>query len=375
MRAADLPLLDLFYRLRAHGLPLGMEEYFVVLRALRGGFGIESYQALEELCCTLWAKSTEEHRLIRHLLEQVIGESVSRSSIPPIPDSFDDSFDRAEPPASSPVSDIPRATDPSRSDTIVPDLVDMDEPVQVVQAIRHSVQDEWEVQRPRRNVVAEYFPVTRRQMKQSWRYLRRMVREGPRDELDVDGTVEKVSREGFLLEPVLQPSRLNRTELVLLIDQDGSMTPFHSLTHQLVETAQRGGQIGRTHVYYFHDYPDDYLYLDPIRLEAIPTLEFLRMLSNQTALLIVSDGGAARGYLDEERAKRTEKFVQLIRTSIRYYAWLNPMPHQRWQGSTAGQIARSIPMFEMSRAGLDAAISALRGQYAYWERMYSWMLP
>jgi uncharacterized protein len=210
-------------------------------------------------------------------------------------------------------------------------------------------------------------------MKQSWRYLRRMVREGPREELDVGGTIEKVSREGFLLEPVLLPSRLNRTELVLLIDHDGSMVPFHALTQQLVETAQRGGQVGKTHVYYFHDYPDDYLYLDPIRLEAIPTLDFLGVLSNRTALLIVSDGGAARGYLDEGRVKRIESFVQLVRTSIRYYAWLNPMPYERWQGNTAGQIARSVPMFEMSRSGLDAAISALRGQYAYWERMHSWM--
>jgi uncharacterized protein with von Willebrand factor type A (vWA) domain len=32
--------------------------------------------------------------------------------------------------------------------------------------------------------LTDYFPVTRRQMKQSWRYLRRPVREGPLEELD-----------------------------------------------------------------------------------------------------------------------------------------------------------------------------------------------
>jgi hypothetical protein len=31
-------------------------------------------------------------------------------------------------------------------------------------------------------------------------------------------------------------------------------------------------------------------------------------------------------------------------------------------------------MFEMSRQGLNAAISTLRGRYVYWEHPYQWML-
>lgn len=47
MNPDELPLLDLFNRLREHGLSLGVEEYISLLRTLRAGFGIEDRRALE----------------------------------------------------------------------------------------------------------------------------------------------------------------------------------------------------------------------------------------------------------------------------------------------------------------------------------------
>ncbi|NEP57075.1 MAG: hypothetical protein F6K31_08625 [Symploca sp. SIO2G7] len=42
-----LPLLDIFDSLRQrHGLPLGIDDYLVVLRSLEAGFGIGSRQEL-----------------------------------------------------------------------------------------------------------------------------------------------------------------------------------------------------------------------------------------------------------------------------------------------------------------------------------------
>lgn len=253
--------------------------------------------------------------------------------------------------------------------------LEVDEPAQVVQAIRRAgAHDDLEMRRPRFSLLTEYFPVTRRQMKQSWRHLRRPVREGPPEELDVVATVEKIGREAILLEPVLVPRRSNRAELVLLIDQDGSMVPFHALSRQLVETARRGGRLGQAGVYYFHDYPDGYLYRDLARVEAHPIPEALATIGERAAVLVVSDAGAARGNFDPERVEQTQLFIQQIKGFVRRYAWLNPMPNKRWPGTTAAEIAHLIPMFEMSRHGLDAAISTLRGRYVYWEKMYPWMM-
>jgi hypothetical protein len=96
-------------------------------------------------------------------------------------------------------------------------------------------------------------------------------------------------------------------------------------------------------------------------------------IGERAVVLIVSDAGAARGSFESERVERTQVFLNQLKRSVRRYAWLNPMPNHRWKGTTAEDIARLVPMFEMSRRGLDAAIDILRGRYVQWEKVYRWM--
>lgn len=321
MKLEELPLLDIFNSLRQrHGLPLGVDEYLAVLRSLQAGFGVGSRQELEQLCCMVWAKSEEESRLILRLFEQMWRYSPAESG------------NEGKRSPDSTLSPSPSSTLAESDELeIHPSLTP--EPVQAVQAVRSSRRDR-ELKRPRYSLLTEYFPVTRRQMKQSWRYLRRPVREGVPIELDVEATVAKMGREGILLAPVLMPQRSNRTDLVLLIDQEGSMVPFHALSRQLVETAQRGGRLRQTRVFYFHDYPDEYLYRHPALLNAQPISEVLEEIGERAAVLIVSDAGAARGNFDQERVDRTQAFIERLKQSVRYYAWLNPMPNECWRHTT-----------------------------------------
>lgn len=370
MSSVDLPLLDLFNRLREH-CPLGIDEYMLALRALQAGFGLGDRRAIVQLCCLLWTKSDEDVQLLHRLFEQMLVQLAPPTKELSIPDPLqhpsEPSIDREPEMSPSELSQPISPTPPNLT-------LEMDEPVEVVQAIRRSARADLDMRRPRFNLLTEYFPVTRRQMKQSWRSLRRPVREGPPEELDVVATVEKIGRQGLLLAPVLVPRRRNRADLVLMIDQGGSMVPFHNLSRQLVETAQRGGRLGRAGVYYFHNYPLSHLYCDPALLEALPIPDALAAFSKRTAVLIVSDAGAARGNFEMERVKETQEFIGKLKQSVRYYAWLNPLPNNRWHGTTAGEIARMVPMFEMNRHGLDVAISMLRGRYTYWQNMYSWMI-
>jgi uncharacterized protein with von Willebrand factor type A (vWA) domain len=73
-------------------------------------------------------------------------------------------------------------------------------------------------------------------------------------------------------------------------------------------------------------------------------------------VLIFSDAGAARGGYSEERYELTKEFLTKLKQKVRYIAWLNPMPHSRWNKTTAGEIARLLPMFEVSRPGVQDAI-------------------
>lgn len=45
------------------------------------------------------------------------------------------------------------------------------------------------------------------------------------------------------------------------------MVPFGALSHQLIETAIRGGRFGNSSTYYFHNCLVEYLYHDPNHLE------------------------------------------------------------------------------------------------------------
>ena len=387
MRADQLPLLALFQRLRDHGLSLGVEEYMAVLRALRGGFGLQDREALRQLCRSVWIKSEEEDRVFQRLFNALLAPpaplpEVESPEPPPLPPGAgtepapDMPATEAEPAKQAKPFKEARPQAPAPVPAPPPGFqMEVDEPLQVVQAIRHSAPGEATVGgRSRYRLLTEYFPVTQRQMKQGWRHLRRPVREGPPEELDVQATIEKVGRDGILLEPVLLPRRTNRAEMILLVDQDGSMVPFHALSRQMVDTARRGGRLGRAGIYYFHDYPQDFLYQDPARLEAMELVRVLGAMTERTAVLILSDAGAARGGFDPERVERTREFLYELRQRVRHYAWLNPMPHHRWADTTAGRIAHLVPMFEMNRHGLDAAISALQGRYVYGEKLYPWMM-
>ncbi len=403
MNSAEIPvlnlLLHLFKRLRRYGFPLGIEDYMLALQALQGGFGIGDRKALERLCCTLWAKSEEEtrqiHRLLNEMLEKPdIYREASPSSESPQPVSETSNLPPSQTSSPKPeelvVSSTPqpvhKTSASSTSQTSSPepeepiselsspaDVFPNTEPEQVIQAVRSSQPDSLEMSYSPESE-ARYLPVTSRQMKQSWRFLRHRVREGKLEELDVPGTVDKICREGILLEPVLMPRYSNRAELVLLVDQGGSMVPFHHLSRQLIDKARRGGNIQQTRVYYFYNYPEKYLYSDPTRLKAQLVTEVLASIGEKAGVLIVSDAGAARGNYNPERVEYTQKFLKQLTESVRYYAWLNPMPDDSWQYTTAGEIARLVPMFEMSRQGLNAAINTLRGRYVYWEYPYQWML-
>lgn len=190
----------------------------------------------------------------------------------------------------------------------------------------------------------------------------------------VEATVRRIGREGLLLQPVLIPPRTNRTDLVLLIDQEGSMVPFHDLSRQLLETAQRSGLLKSANVFYFHDYPDEYLYHHPAMLDAKAISEVFEEIGERAVVLIVSDAGAARGNFDQERVDSTKEWIEQLQKSVRYFAWLNPMPNECWLQTTAGEIARFVPMFEMSPQGMNAAIGVLRGRYVSGEVTYSWLM-
>lgn len=450
MTAEKLPLYDLFTRLQQAGLPLGIDQYQLVLKAVQAGFGQPNRVALARLCSAVWVKSPEEQQTFDYWFEQVMNEpragergSEGDSELQAKPHKLSRlgysvalggilllnlgllrscssiEANRAETITTTPVEAVTPTETATTAQTegidfegtpeeTVIEVIDSEPanpilgvlfigaliggfgllawvrqrwvrentlllPVQLTQQMADEIQIARLVRASKTKARGaggavlsgdDYSPLTRRQMKQSWRRLRRLVREGAPTELDIKATIRAIGRQGGLLAPVFVPRRRNRSELVLLIDLEGSMVPFHALSKRLTETARQGGGLHQVTVYYFHNCPTKHLYRDPARIEAISLQEVVRHLRQQTGVLIFSDAGAACGRWNPERVELTAEFLDELRQGVRYVAWLNPMPHQRWRGTTAGDIARLVPMFEFSRWGLEAAIGVLRGKSA-----------
>jgi uncharacterized protein with von Willebrand factor type A (vWA) domain len=207
-----------------------------------------------------------------------------------------------------------------------------------------------------------YWPVSRRFMLYAWRYLRRPVADGPADVIDIHATVERAARQGFYLSPVHRRRERNDAHLILLIDQGGSMAPFHHLTRDLTQTALYESNIQRVEVFYFHDVWSSDLYLDPYRTLLVSAEAALRECSNDSSVLVVSDGGAARGRRELERARDTARFLHRLKHHTSLLAWLNPMPVDRWADTSAQTVSHLVPMFQMNPDGFSSAIDVLRGQ-------------
>lgn len=380
---------------RVADLPLGVDDYLLVLRALQKGYGRSTPQdpdALKRLCNVTWANSTVEQAIINAHFDQLI----TASMLPLLPDQneptpaaipqADEEEKEPEKPQAEPLLPEPvpqplqgqaaRPLTPTR--TPIPAAIPGDMALDAAPALLTPVQDH-EVALQRYLLVNEYLPITRRQMKQSWRYLRRPRREGPLVEVDVEATVRQISQDGFFLTPTLRPRRVNKAGLLILLDQDGSMAPFHVLSRRLRETAVEAGKLGRADIYYFHDCPPPQTAVRPTRTnplrehllftheqlrDARPTSEIMADFQGlETGVLIFSDAGAARGSWDEARIEFTAIFLyQLKALGVEHIAWVNPMPEADWPNSSAAAIAALLPMFSMDRNGLYQAIDVLRGR-------------
>src|SRR5947208_11506031 len=110
---------------------------------------------------------------------------------------------------------------------------------------------------------------------------------------------------GYFIAPVYRRQLRHHAHLLLLIDRRGSMAPFHSLTRDLIETAQQAPTLERVETRYFHDVVADTLYADPLLNEPMALEQGLESCGPETSLLIVSDAGAARGSLDIDRVLAT----------------------------------------------------------------------
>jgi len=375
------PIVELGRQLRLRRLPLGIEDYNALWRALAAGFGWSSHEELCELCVALWAKSPEEAELVRAVFRRSVLDDWNVSQAR--------RTSSAKAPTYATESRVPRLPDDSA------EHVPQAEPVRGLHTIPPSIGAV-----DRSLVMIPQYPLTEREIAQAWRRLRRTIRSGPAVELDVAATVERYGRHGVATPPVLVPRRRNTAKLLLLIDRFGSMTPYHGYIDHVVRAIRNAGRIDDVREAYFHDLPgkaadhrileqiedpfcldldavlpmigpmhDGSVYEDPELTVPCPLSVALSQLAKGTATVIISDAGAARRYYDMTRLLDTVALLKALQARAGAVMWINPVQPEGWPRTTADQIRRYIPMYPLTREGLDRAIDGLRGRPAPVERL------
>ncbi|NCR42413.1 MAG: VWA containing CoxE family protein [Microcystis aeruginosa W13-11] len=345
-------MLDEVFKLVRQDFQIGVSEYLAALKALAGGWG-EEEEELRETLQLLWCHCFSQQEQFYGIWDTV---KISLKTIEPN-DKLEKESKSLEKTDSDTQIEVTKTTIPSETNSL-----EWQTTYRLGTAPTRAPFITTETETP--NAFPTDFPLSRRAMVYHWQYVNRPVKDGSEDILDVDQTVEKAAHQGFFLSPFYTRRETNHVHLLLLIDQNGSMTPFHYLTRELVETANCESTLEKENlnVYYFHNVPATSIYQDPYLTKSILLAQVLEMCKSNTSVLIVSDGGAARGFRRFERFEATNRVLADIKRKTNYIAWLNPMPQNRWERTSAQLIAYRVPMYPMNKQGLSNAIDTIMGK-------------
>jgi len=210
-----------------------------------------------------------------------------------------------------------------------------------------------------------------RQIEVALRKLRAFRREGVPDELDLDETVTRTSKNAGELEIVLRPQKKPRVRVLLLMDVGGSMDPHAHLVSRLFSAARRASNIRELKTYYFHNCIYGNVYATERFDEPVRIRDLFDATSPETKLVLVGDAamhpGELLGYGDfayytggrEGENQPGIRWMTALADHFRRSVWLNPDEPHYWRGGTAEALGKVFAMYPLTLDGLSEAIAHL----------------
>jgi len=208
-----------------------------------------------------------------------------------------------------------------------------------------------------------------RNFKMALRRLRHFAREGAELELDLDHTISSTARNAGLLDLKMTPERHNAVKVLMLLDVGGSMDEHVGRVEELFSAAR--SEFRNLDVYYFHNCPYESLWQDNRRraVERFDTWDIVRKYNDDWRLIIVGDatmspyeilqpGGSVEHYNKETGAAWLQRLLDSWPKSV----WLNPEPEGLWQYRQSIAIIKNIMhdrMHGVTVAGLAKAMHSL----------------
>ena len=171
-----------------------------------------------------------------------------------------------------------------------------------------------------------------RNIKIALKRLRRWVREGADEELDLSGTIRATAEHGYL-DVRTRPERRNAVKLLMFFDVGGSMDDHVKTVEELFSAAR--AEFRRMDYFYFHNCPYEGLWKDNRRrrVDVTPTLDLLHTYGSDYLAIFVGDASMspyeithAGGSVEHWNKEAGSAWMQRLTGHFRKSVWLNPVP-------------------------------------------------
>lgn len=210
-----------------------------------------------------------------------------------------------------------------------------------------------------------------RNMKLALKRMRQLTRSGPETDLDLDETIDKTCKNAGEIELIFRAERKNNVRLLLLMDVGGTMDPYYEPMSRLLTALLEERGLREFKTYYFHNCIYELICSNASlsRRDSIQTGDLLRRLDERWKVMIVGDASmhpaellSPRGNINPRLESKTPGIEWLKRIDDHFLrtVWVNPDPQKIWQSTrTARIVAEMFPMFPLSVDGISEAVSAL----------------
>ncbi|MGQ2968261.1 MAG: vWA domain-containing protein [Allorhizobium sp.] len=207
-----------------------------------------------------------------------------------------------------------------------------------------------------------------RNIKVALRRLRRFVREGATEELDLSGTIRSTAEHGYL-DVKTQPERRNAVKLLMFFDIGGSMDDHVREVEELFSAAR--SEFRHMEYFYFHNCPYERVWKDNQRRhgDTIPTSDVIRTFGSDYRLIFVGDAAMSPyeithpgGSVEHWNTESGAAWLTRLTDHFRRHLWINPLSEANWDYTMSVGLIRQLigdRMYPLTLGGLEAAAREL----------------
>ena len=207
-----------------------------------------------------------------------------------------------------------------------------------------------------------------RNIKVALRRLRKWVREGSQDELDMSGTIKGTAEKGYL-DIQMRAERRNKISVLIFFDIGGSMDSHIKVCEELFSAAR--SEFKNMEFYYFHNCLYESVWKDNRRrhAEKLNTWDIIHKFPHDYKVIFVGDatmspyeitypGGSVEHWNEEAGAIWMDRVSNIYEHMI----WLNPTAERHWDYTPSVGVMKQLVgdrMYPLTLSGLEKAMKEL----------------